>query len=577
MRVGFRSLVLACAVLQHPAGAGAGIHPLMARSELKLASGAPGANLGIAVAISGDTAIVGAMLDDGAAPASGSAYVFVRSGNTWTQQAKLTASDGAAGDLFGVSVAIDGDTAVVGAVGDDDAGNASGSAYVFVRAGGLWTQQAKLTASDAAEGDYFGEAVAVSGDTVVVGAFYDQDAGYASGSTYVFVRSGGAWSEDAKLAASDAAADDYFGAAVAIDGDRLVVGAPENDDAGTQSGSAYVFVRTGGVWSEEAKLTASDASAESFFGGSLAGDGDTVIVGTRNLVAAGSAYVFDRSGTAWNEEARLISGAAGVDFFGATVDLAGDTAIVGAWSSEDAGIDAGAVHVFGRMGATWAEQARIVASDAIAGQLFGGAVAIAGPTLIVGAPYDDDGGNASGSTCVYDLEPGQNVGGTIVISDRVPEDPGRSSLRFNASPSSIAAPTPGSPADPRCGASNGGSIRVKSNASGQDFSQALPCARWEAIGDAANPKGYQYVDAEYVDGPCRRIVVRAGRLRARCAGRTSPLAYDLQIGQSQAPVTLLLTVGAETYCARFGGVVTRDGSNGRSFAARRAPTTTACE
>ena len=156
--------------------------------------------------------------------------MFVRSGGAWTQQAKLTASDAAADDRFGISVAVAGDTAVVGAFLDDTlAGTDAGSAYVFVRSGGAWTQQAKLTASDAAADDPFGDSVAVAGDTAVVGALDDTLAGTDAGSAYVFVRSGGAWTQQAKLTASDAAADDQFGYSVAVAGDTAVVGAYFDD------------------------------------------------------------------------------------------------------------------------------------------------------------------------------------------------------------------------------------------------------------------------------------------------------------------------------------------------------------
>ena len=168
-------------------------------------------------------------MDDGAAGVDqGSAYVFVRSGGVWSQQQKLLASDAAAGDLFGVSVAISGETVVVGAPFDDGAaGFDQGSAYVFVRSGGVWSQQQKLEASDAAAGDMFGSSVAISGETVVVGAPLDDGAaGTDQGSAYVFVRSGGVWSQQQKLEASDAAAVDCFGFSVAISGETVVVGAP---------------------------------------------------------------------------------------------------------------------------------------------------------------------------------------------------------------------------------------------------------------------------------------------------------------------------------------------------------------
>ena len=206
-------------------------------------------DFGVSVSISGNTAIVGAQLDDDAGSNSGSAYIFVKSGTTWTQEAKLTASDGATEVLFGGSVSISGNTVIVGARGDNDGGAKSGSAYVFVKPSGGWAgslnEDAKLTASDAAALDVFGRAVSISGDTIIVGANSDDDGGTNSGSAYVFVKPGGGWAgslnEDAKLTASDAAAFDIFGQFATISGDNVIVGARFNDDAGTNSGSAYIF------------------------------------------------------------------------------------------------------------------------------------------------------------------------------------------------------------------------------------------------------------------------------------------------------------------------------------------------
>ena len=174
--------------------------------------------------------------------------MYVRSNGVWSEQAKLTASDGVADDLFGHSVSIDGDTAVIGAFRDDDNGSNSGSAYVYVRSDGVWSEQAKLTASDGAQDDSFGYSVSIDGDTVVVGAM-DDDNGSGSGSAYVYVRSNGVWSEQQKLTASDGATGDYFGYSVSIDGDAVIIGASGDEDNGNASGSAYVFVRSNGVWS----------------------------------------------------------------------------------------------------------------------------------------------------------------------------------------------------------------------------------------------------------------------------------------------------------------------------------------
>ena len=217
--------------------------------KITASDAAAGDVFGEFVAISSDTVIVGARLDDDACTSdpncdSGSAYIFDFDGTDWGETQKITASDAAAGDIFGHSVAVSGDTVVVGSTFDDDNGSNSGSAYVFTRSGITWTQQAKLTASDAAAGDFFGETLSVSGDTVVVGSRLDDDAGDRSGSAYVFEKPLTGWAdttEDAKLTASDAAAGDSFGYPVAVSGNIVVVGSFGNDDNGSDSGSAYIY------------------------------------------------------------------------------------------------------------------------------------------------------------------------------------------------------------------------------------------------------------------------------------------------------------------------------------------------
>ncbi|RZB38448.1 MAG: hypothetical protein SRB2_00196 [Desulfobacteraceae bacterium Eth-SRB2] len=204
---------------------------------------------------------------------------------TATQVAKLVAADGASGDLFGYSVAVDGDTAVIGAWADVDAGVSSGSAYVFTRdAIGDWSQQAKLLAGDGASADFFGWSVAVDGDTAVIGAWADDDAGVSSGSAYVFTRNAiGDWSQQAKLLAADGASGDFFGESVAVDGDTAVIGAFYDDENYVSSGSAYVFTRVftddGINWEQQAKLLAGDGASADFFGWSVAVDGDTAVIG----------------------------------------------------------------------------------------------------------------------------------------------------------------------------------------------------------------------------------------------------------------------------------------------------------
>ncbi|MCH8034369.1 MAG: PKD domain-containing protein [Bacteroidetes bacterium] len=217
--------------------------PAVAQPEIKLTASdaAAGDLFGFPVSISGDRVIVGAGEDDDAGFNSGSAYIFSFDGTSWIEEAKLNASDAAAGDRFGFSVSLDGNRVIVGAGRDDDAGFDSGSAYIFSFDGTSWSEEAKLIASDAAAGDLFGFSVSISGDRVIVCAVQDDDAGSSSGSAYVFRRNGTSWSEETKLIASDAAAGDQFGISVSISGDRVIVGAIRNDDAGTSSGSAYVY------------------------------------------------------------------------------------------------------------------------------------------------------------------------------------------------------------------------------------------------------------------------------------------------------------------------------------------------
>ena len=298
-------------------------------TKLTASDATAGDIFGTSASVSGDTVVVGAPQDNDAGSDSGSAYVFERDqggADNWGEVTKLTASDAAANDFFGFSVSVSGDTVVVGALNNAAAGNAAGSAYVFERdQGGAdnWGEVTQLTASDAAIGDEFGVSVSVSGDTLVVGAFAADGVGSDSGSAYVFERGLGGpdnWGEVTKLTASDAADGDIFGARVSVNGDSLVVGAPQDDDAGGDSGSAYVFLRDLGgpdAWGELADLTASDGAAGDRFGISVSVSGDTLVVGADQDDDAGgnsgSAYVFtlpsDLAITKTDEQTTAVPGA----------------------------------------------------------------------------------------------------------------------------------------------------------------------------------------------------------------------------------------------------------------------------
>ena len=365
------------------------------RQKLAASDWAAQDNFGVSVAISGDTAVVGAVADDiGSNAEQGSAYVFVRSCESWSQQWKLTASDGAAQDSFGEWVAISGNTVVVGAPYDDESFADQGSAYVFVRSGGSWSQQQKLTASDGAADDEFGHSAAISGETVVVGARQDDESFTDQGSAYVFVRSGGSWSQQQKLTASDGEADDFFGVSVAISGDTVVVGAVFDDTGSNSSqGSAYVFARSGGSWSQQQKLTASDGDTRDYFGASVAISGDTVVVGAfaddiGSNVDQGSAYIFERSGGSWSQQQKLTaSDGAAFDRFGSAA-ISGDTVVVG---TSPVNHNLGSVYVFARNGGSWSEEQKLTASDGVAWDRFGVSAAISENenTIVVGAPLSD--------------------------------------------------------------------------------------------------------------------------------------------------------------------------------------------
>ena len=332
---------------------------------LSASDAAEGDQLGWSVAVDGDTAVLGAT----GASGKGAAYVFVRSGSSWTQQAKLTASDGASNDQFGVAVSVSGDTAVVGAVGK---GQGRGGAYVFTRANGNWTQQAILSASDGATGNQFGASISISGSTIVAGAYGQAT---APGAAYVFVSSGASWSQQAKLVAEDRANGDQFGISVAVSGDSLLAGSGGRD-------AAYVFVRSGASWTQQAKLVSSDGGGA--FGNSVSLSGNIAVVGEPfNLQEIGAAFVFVRSGSAWTQQAVLTAGdKAPADELGGAVAVSGTSILTGAFVKTN---QEGAAYAFVQVGANWAQQAKLAASDANNGDNFGNAVAVSGDTAVIGA------------------------------------------------------------------------------------------------------------------------------------------------------------------------------------------------
>jgi hypothetical protein len=319
----------------------------------------------------------------------------------WTQQAELTASDGQGEDGLGYSVAVSGSAIVVGAPIHpySPPNQGPGAAYLFVQSGGTWSQQAELTASDGVAGDQFGSSVAMDGSTIVVGAplhAIGSNQIPGQGAAYVFVQSGGTWTQQTELTASDGASWDFFGNSIAVNGSTVVVGAVYHKALGINEpgpGAAYVFVANGGTWSQQAELTASDGFSDELFGASVGVSGSTAIVGaTRQTVGMnvnqGAAYVFVQSGGTWSQQAELTAAeGTAYDSFGASVAVSSNTALVGAPLQ-------GAAYVFVNTGGTWSEQAQLTVPGGTQNQ-FGTCVAVSGSTAVVGANGQTVGSNVS--------------------------------------------------------------------------------------------------------------------------------------------------------------------------------------
>jgi FG-GAP repeat len=384
-------------------------------------------HFGRALDVSGNTAIVTSRYDEHSGLGfAGSAYVLVSNGGVWTEQAKLIAGDPGLQDLFGHSAAISGDTVILGARNADHSGlTDAGAAYIFVRTGTSWSQQAKLTASDAAEFDHFGISVEVFGDTAIVGAALDDHVGGVdAGSAYVFVRSGTTWIQQAKLTAGDGAAEDFFGWKAALHGDRALIGAHMDDSAaGPDAGSVYCFMRTGDTWSPVGQLLASDGAEDDQFGTALEVSGDLVAIGSprddhTNGVDAGSTYIFGWAGGNWTQLAKLVPGDSALgDNFGHVVALSGNTLLVGAPQAQVAGINAaGAAYAFTGNGANWSESVKLVQQNPTLKENLGSSLGLAGGAALIGMPHRDFAGlEDSGAVLAFALP-------TDCNSNGVPDD-----------------------------------------------------------------------------------------------------------------------------------------------------------
>ena len=361
--------------------------------KIKASDGAAGDNFGTRVAIGSGRIVVGAYGDDDTALEAGSAYIFDLNGN---QLAKIKASDGAQSDYFGIGdVAVGCGRIVVGAENDDRTGigNDFGSAYIYNLNG---TQLAKIEASDGAATDRFGKSVAVGSGRIVVGAYFDDDNGADSGSAYIFDLNG---TQLAKIKASDGAAQDYFGFSVAIGSGHIVVGAILDSDLGLGSGAAYIFDLNG---TQLAKIKASDGTAAVAFGNSVAVGCGRIVVGARgddtSGTNAGAAYIFDLNG---NQLAKIKpSDVAAGDEFGFYARIASGYIVAGSYGDDDNGSESGSAYIFDLNGN---QLAKIKASDGAADDNFGICVDVGSGRIVVGAYGDDDNGSVSGSAYIYKL------------------------------------------------------------------------------------------------------------------------------------------------------------------------------
>jgi len=399
---------------------------------------------GGAVDISGDWAVVGASYHDGVDNNEGAVYVYRYDGVNWIFDQKLTADDAVDSDRFGQAVSVEGNRLMVGAFRVDDNGGDSGAVYVFDYDGANWNQSQKLLASDGNNSDWFGFSLDLAGDQVAIGARNaNNDSSLETGAVYVFIYNGTSWLEQQKLVASDAAENAKFGHAVSLSGDRLLVGAYYDGTATENMGAAYVFDYDNGnaLWVESAKLVSDEGVDQGFFGYAVSLSGDRALVGamedTGNVAASGAAYVFDLDGQSWSQTQQLtVPTLNGGGQLGYAVSLQADRALVGANKDNANGFISGSVYVYDWVGSEWLQPQRLSGLDTETRDEFGAAIAVSGGKALIGAFRDTELGNNAGSAYVlnvpYDLSltvsglaPGNSVelqnngGDDLLIDDNV--------------------------------------------------------------------------------------------------------------------------------------------------------------
>jgi hypothetical protein len=355
--------------------------------------------------------MIGALKDDNRFGVDvGAVYVFARSENGWRQSAKLLPSDGAEGDAFGGNVALYGGVVAIGAINDDDNGENSGSVYIFEQRSGSWKQTAKIIAPDGAAGDAFGQSIALWRNKMVIGAPHDDDFGDSSGSVYTFVREQERWQPRQKLLSPNGRPGDVFGINVDQYDKTIAVGADLDDEVATDAGAVFIFTLTDDGWKQRAKLTAPDGAETDIFGVRVSLFEDTALVSARrdddpvHGRDSGSVYVFRRNQTGWHLEAKLTaSDGAADDRFGQSVAMGKNTAIVGAIHADEAGENAGAAYLFTRSGENWDSGKKVIAGDPRSNAVFGWTISLDDDVALISAARDPSNGENSGAAYIIDI------------------------------------------------------------------------------------------------------------------------------------------------------------------------------
>jgi len=373
--------------------------------------GKAGDSFGYGVAIDGTTALVGALQADiEGVKDTGAAYVYVRDNSVWRQQAKLVAQPAFAEDTLGGKVALKKNIAMLGVMRRDDKGKDSGAVVSFERESNNWKQHHIFTAPDAKPGDAFGQSIALTENHLVIGAPRNDALGLDSGAAYIYQRENDTWHFQTKITASDGAAEDLFGISVAIDGNTILVGADLHDEKAEDAGAVYVYAYDDNQWKQEAKLTASDGGKTDIFGVRVAISKNTALISARRDdiegmgIDAGSAYIFVREGGIWTQRAKLTSpdGQAD-DRFGRGVALDGDTAIISAMNHDANGSNTGALYVYKNGADGWRYTSKLLAKSSMPDDRFGWNVGLSDGVAIIGTPLHDAKGKESGAVYIQDL------------------------------------------------------------------------------------------------------------------------------------------------------------------------------